>query len=353
MCWPSGPSGWPVTAADALLGVYFLDVGQGDATFIVAPERKAVVLVDCNDAFVARRLLEDHHIERLDAVVVTHLDIDHVRGIMPLVKGWLDSGKTLDRIYITRDRFRDDVGHNAARLLRYVLDLETNGRIALFAPSREVDAKNIAHGTDWSIDLVAPDYATTLDAQVRERTEPNGLSAIVSVKRAGQVVLVGGDATFSSWERLAAEEVRAHVVRTSHHGGDILAGASRWTTYGQLYDAIQPSIAVFSAGTHNGHGHPLRAHLQAPRCVKLCTQLTPQCHAEVVGVRDRAVDHVGRVEFPYRHRVAVAGRDRKTEAPCAGSIAVFIDGKGQLDREPPDKGWHDNFVRSLGSPMCR
>jgi beta-lactamase superfamily II metal-dependent hydrolase len=185
-----------VITGDGPLGVYFLDVGQGDCTFIVAPGRAAVVMADCNDAFVARRLLEDHRIERIDAVVVTHLDLDHLRGVLPLLKGWVESGRALGSIFVGRDRFGASVGGHAEQLLRYAMELsDTPGGPTLQAPSREARAKCIVAGPGWSVDVVAPSYGAALAAQVDEDDEPNTLSAIVRVERAGTSVLIGGDAT--------------------------------------------------------------------------------------------------------------------------------------------------------------
>lgn len=46
-----------------LLRVFFLDVGQGDCTFIVPPDGEgAPILFDCADAYVAERFVANHGI---------------------------------------------------------------------------------------------------------------------------------------------------------------------------------------------------------------------------------------------------------------------------------------------------
>lgn len=338
---------------DASIGIYFLDVGQGDCTFVVAPDG-TTVLVDCNDAYVARRFLEDHGIDHMHAVVVTHLDLDHLRGVLPLLKGWFASGKTLGQMYIGRDRFRTEVKSNAATLLEHALEWESSGRFRLCSPFRDADPKDIARGAGWAIRIVAPRYAARLAHEVDDTGEPNELSAVVRVEYGGAAVLIGGDATFASWEPMDPAERRAQVIRTPHHGGDVRRGGAHWTSYQDLYGAVAASAAVFSVGTHNRHGHPFPDHVRAAgaSCLKLCTQLTSRCEASVPAIRTAAITNHGRVVFPYRHRV-VSGRDRSSEAPCAGSVGVFVDSGGRIEYEPPRGGWHDSFVRRLSSPLCK
>jgi beta-lactamase superfamily II metal-dependent hydrolase len=62
-----------------------LDVGQGDCTIVVLPaahgEEPSAIVFDCADAYVAERFVANHAIKRLRAVVASHLDIDHIRGV--------------------------------------------------------------------------------------------------------------------------------------------------------------------------------------------------------------------------------------------------------------------------------
>jgi len=81
------------------LSVFFLDVGQGDCTFIVPPEGEgAPILFDCADELVASRFCTDHGITDLQAVVASHLDIDHVRGMLPFLKERFESNKRVERL---------------------------------------------------------------------------------------------------------------------------------------------------------------------------------------------------------------------------------------------------------------
>ena len=73
----------------AELIVEFVDVGQGDAVIIRAPSGEAY-LVDTGpsgSAEVLRQRLRHHQIERLEQVILTHTDADHIGGLAELLEG--------------------------------------------------------------------------------------------------------------------------------------------------------------------------------------------------------------------------------------------------------------------------
>lgn len=69
------------------LKISFIDVGQGDATLITTPNHKSI-LIDgggsTNDSYdvgesVLLPYLLNHYIKRIDVMVISHFDTDHVR----------------------------------------------------------------------------------------------------------------------------------------------------------------------------------------------------------------------------------------------------------------------------------
>src|SRR3989344_5266429 len=77
-----------VAGSDGLLHVYFLDVGQGDAIFIQAPNGNQVLVDGGPDNKVLQELgkvmpFYDHSI---DLVVLTHPDADHINGLIEVLE---------------------------------------------------------------------------------------------------------------------------------------------------------------------------------------------------------------------------------------------------------------------------
>ncbi len=87
------------------LQVHFLDVGQGDSMLIQTPSHYNI-LVDGGDGESGEKVISElsaRGVKKLDLLVATHPDIDHIGGLLPVlekfkVKQVLDSGK----LYTTR-----------------------------------------------------------------------------------------------------------------------------------------------------------------------------------------------------------------------------------------------------------
>ena len=333
------------------LGVYFLDVGQGDCSFVVPPDGAGAVLFDCNDALVAERFVSDHGITHLAAAVVSHLDVDHIRGMLPFLRNFLGKGGRIDALYLGLDGAPDErLKVTCSALLEQALEWEKERRLTLCSPTRELTPKIVCEGDGWNVKIVLPYYATQLGGIV-EGEQPNRCSAVLRVTYAGIEVLIGGDAPLSSWSRLEDELVKARVIRTPHHGGEIRDDGGG---FGDLYNRVGAEVSMFSVGTNNGDRHPDEDHVAAAHrggnCRILCTQLTSRCHERPEERLSQGLARTGEVAYAYRHRIP--HRRAALEVPCAGSIAVILDGSGGYSVAPSRDDWHDSFVNTLDTPMC-
>lgn len=354
-----------MTAGASTLGLYFLDVGQGDCTFIVPPAGAAdPILVDCNDAYVAERFVANHRIKRLRAVVASHLDRDHIRGLVPFLETFFAGGGIVDSLYVNRDRPlpAGGDGQEIALLLDRALAWDQHPPCAGFSlerPDRTRAPQVVAAGPDWTVDIVLPFYGDRLEALSVDGEDPNGCSAVVQVTMGGRRVIVSGDATLDSWERLRPALGVAAVVRVPHHGGELGSGPN-WRGSAELYRALDPEHAVISVGTNNAYGHPASSQIDAMRapgrCRVRCTQLTPRCHPRPAELRGDALAIAGAVEWPYRHRAKPGDPKRSAltnETPCAGSMVVWLDATGAVSVEPRPRGDHDQFLVKVQRPLCQ
>lgn len=341
------------------LEVYCLDVGQGDCTVVVPPEGKGdPILFDCADPYVAERFFSNHDVKRIEAVVVSHLDVDHIRGVLPFLQQHFAQGGEVGALILGLDR--PEALQQGTELIDAALAWERNPPHAgfrLLPPYRADGPCRLAAGTGWSVDLILPDYPLALRAQHRGG-ENNLASVVLRIERAGTAMLIGADAELGSWERLEVGSRSARVIRAPHHGGEIRRHGERWTEFSDLYDAVRADRAVISVGTNNGDHHPLPEHVDAMRrgtqCRVLCTQMTTQCHRDPRRVRDEAMDLASTLEYPYRHRAEPghASRRPNDEVPCAGTVLISIDGNGTV-YTAPRPGPHGEFIDMLDKPMCR
>jgi glyoxylase-like metal-dependent hydrolase (beta-lactamase superfamily II) len=144
------------------LAVYFLDVGQGDCSLIVPPD-EAPLLMDCADAYVAERFITDAGLERLSAVVVSHLDEDHSGGMLTFLEAFLAGGGQVGVLYIGLDRPPGKLQDGPKReLLERALHWRKEGRLQLARPLREAQPQVLLRGGDWRVRIVLPFYADVL-----------------------------------------------------------------------------------------------------------------------------------------------------------------------------------------------
>lgn len=353
-----------MTTDQTRLGIYMLDVGQGDCTFIVPPQGEGdPILLDCNDAYVAERFIANHGFSRLCAVVASHLDRDHIRGIVPFLETYFAGGNTVEQLFVGVDRPPAEPGQGVevARLLERALEWAATPPCSGFTlsdPTRARAPLRLASGPGWQVDLVLPYYASRVRATGIGGEDPNACSSVLRVTRQGSSILVGGDAALDSWELLEPALLPAVAIRSPHHGGDLGAG-ERWGGAVDLYQSVGATHAFVSVGTNNGYGHPVAAHLAAMRnggtCRVRCTQLTARCHPVPSALRSESMDIAGGVEWPYRHKTR-PGDPRRTsrveETPCAGSMVVWVDASGAVSVEPRPRGDHDLFLAKVGTPLC-
>lgn len=211
------------------LEVHFLDVGQGDATLLVHDD--TAVLIDTGrwqtDDVVG--YLDTYGIERLDLVAVTHPHADHigqfdkVAEAVDLEEVWWSSATATSATYRRAVTARDQSG-------------------ATYREPRGGQSYTIG---ELTFDIIGPDH----DANFADLHD-SGLS--FSVSFAGVSMLFTGDAEAATEQRYTsryAAEVDSNVLQLGHHG-------SSTSTTPAFFAAVDPDLAVYSAGAGNSYGHP-------------------------------------------------------------------------------------------------
>lgn len=240
----------------------FLDIGQGDATVLVLPG--AVILVDAGPPDAGRQAilpwLRQAGIGRIDLAVVTHPDLDHYGGL-----AWL-----ADRIPIGAAVHAGDRADTRAWQ-----DLEA-ALAARGVPWKRARAGQYLYRYgDCRLEILAPEGP----GQFRGR---NDNSLVAMLRLGGDRVLLTGDMEkqAQAWllERGPAD-MRGAILKVPHHGSDR-------TTDLAFLAALDPEVAVLSAGRRNRHGHPGPGNLATLRAGGSRILLTP-VHGAVEWRRDR------------------------------------------------------------------
>lgn len=265
------------------LEMYFIDVGQGDSTFIVTPGRKKI-LIDGGVNRRARgflawkyRLDEPGTSVDIDLLVLTHADEDHLKGLVPIIKhprinvrkvvhsgiacfrqtelGDLDSsGKYLTSRH---DSLSDLQGLDLADDFESWRKALVAKGVQYSAVSSDTVTLNVGD-PDVTIDVLGPCLDTLAGRKVFRWFDDkphtiNGHSVVLRLTYGGVSALLSGDVNDLSEKCLLkdtsiAHKLDAHIFKAPHHG-------SHEFDMGFL-KAVSPQISVISSGDERDHGHP-------------------------------------------------------------------------------------------------
>jgi competence protein ComEC len=219
---------WAETAVrPRALEIRVLDVGQGDAIAVGTPAGRWI-LVDTGAGSGERlaRGLVAHGIRRLELLVLTHPDLDHMGAAAELmdhlpVRAVADGGSLR--------------GTDAYR--------------GLVAAARQggVPWRALHRGAAWEMDGVR--FRVLHPSADGAAAEPNDRSVVLQVTWGEFDVLLTGDISVEVERDLVPHLRPVEVLKVAHHG-------SRTSTGGPFLTAVRPEISVISVGRGNRFGHP-------------------------------------------------------------------------------------------------
>lgn len=232
---------WAAQAAPGTLELTAIDVGQGDSLLVVFPEGKTMLVdgggllsygrarppdFDIGEEVVAPYLW-NRRIQRIDVLAATHAHQDHIGGLDALL-----------------DDFRPSelwVGANASPEL-----VEHARRVGVRIVEQSEVAPFSFSGATIEVLAPVPDRGPN-----RGNRPENNDSLAFRIVYGERSFLLTGDLERAEEGRLLAEQRVQHsdVLKVGHHG-------SRTSTIDPFLEAVNPSIAVISAGFENSFGHP-------------------------------------------------------------------------------------------------
>jgi competence protein ComEC len=277
---------------DGRLHVTFLDVGQGDSSFIVFPGGSTLLVdagglssassFDIGDRVVAP-VVRDAGFRRIDYVALTHGDPDHIGGAGSILREFRPrevwEGIPVPRFEaLTALRVAAQAG--GARWA----NVYQGDRVAI--DEVEVVARHPAQA-DWERQKVRNDDSLVLELRWRD----------VSVLLTGDI----GRAVERDIATAIASAIplaRLRVVKIPHHGS-LTSSSAPFVT------KLRPQIAIVSAGRGNHFGHPVPEVLERYRAIGAEVFRTDQDGAVMVetdGTSIRVRTFTGRsFELPRKH----------------------------------------------------
>lgn len=293
--------------AFAQLELHFIDVGQGDSVFIRAPSGQSLLYDGGRSPDVPLEYLRSLGVERVDLVIASHPDADHIAGLAPVLEAY-------------RPRFFMDNGmpHTTQTYARLLEAVEDAGSQLL-----EPTARTIGLG-EASVQILPPPGSPRFD----NNNNSIGLVVTYGDFRAA----LNGDAEaeqFTWWAQNVPELlVDVDVYQAAHHGsenGDTPLSMSRF----------RPEVVVVSAGLGNAYGHPAARALQLYDTVGAAVYRTDLQGDIVVFANQDGTYHVSAAQ-PLQQTQPPAAPSAASATPSASSSSPLAYDPSGPDRDCGD-----------------
>ncbi|MFC5403129.1 ComEC/Rec2 family competence protein [Cohnella soli] len=214
--------------AKGKLSVYFLDIGQGDSTYIKTAAGDDILIDGGKNDAGARvvEYLKQLGVDDLEIVIATHPDSDHIGGLDTVIKSFNVKAVYAPKVSHTTDSFKD-----------FLLAVKQAGRTIKEA---KAGVQLPLQGTEAVFVGPAKSYGDDL----------NDWSAVVHLSYGTTSFLFTGDAEKKSEKDMieTGAKLKADVLKVGHHG-------SVSSTSEAFLQAVAPTYAVISVG-RNSYGHP-------------------------------------------------------------------------------------------------
>lgn len=224
----------------------FVDVGQGDCTFIRSPEGKNMVIdgggsyglskkYDVGKNIVVPFLL-DLGVREIDTMILTHSHNDHLEGLIDIVNNF----KVNNLVYGVYDENNPD--------FKGLIKLcKTRGIII----NSVVDGNNIKFTNDITLSILNPQRNVVY-------MEQNDNSVVTRLNYGRRSIMFTGDISQnidnSFNDKTSKDILKCDILKVAHHG-------SKTSSSIELLDNIKPKFSIISVGK-NMFGHPNKDVLQ-------------------------------------------------------------------------------------------
>ncbi len=225
------------------LKIYFVDVGQGDCTFIVTPTNKTIFVdgggslnkdFDVGKQTVLPYLLDKGY-NSLDYIIISHFDQDHVQALLYVMQEINVRNVIIGKQFETCENYEE-----FKKIVR----------------EKNINVKVVEAGTRISIEKdLYFDVLWPCSNNIISENNINNNSLVAKLMYKDFSVLFTGDieevaekAILEKYEK-HLEKLKSTVLKVPHHG-------SKTSSTQEFLNAVKPQVALIGVGKNNTFGHP-------------------------------------------------------------------------------------------------
>lgn len=224
------------------LKIYFIDVGQGDSSLIITPQRKNILIdgggSSNSDFDVGKSTLIPYILDRgftkIDIVIISHFDQDHVGAILTLLQEL-----RVGRVYISKqaensenyEKFLKIISEKNIKVYEVMagnkIHIEKNLYLDILWPTENLISTNALNNNAMVFNLHYKKFSMLFTGDIEEASEKEILKLYSKNK----------------------DLLKANILKVAHHG-------SKTSSTSEFINVVNPKIAVIGVGKNNKFGHP-------------------------------------------------------------------------------------------------
>ncbi len=219
------------------LNIYFIDVGQGDSTLIITPNKKTV-LIDGGEGKNETLLsyLLNRNVRRINYMIISHFDSDHCNGMLEVIDNLKVDNLIVSYQTSECEEYRNIMEKAKSKKIKIInvkdgdiVNIDKNVQLNILYPKKELKFEDL-NNNSIVFKFKYKDFSMLFTGDIEEIVE-NELIKIYD------------------------NELNSKVLKVAHHG-------SKSSSSKEFVKKVNPQIALMGVGKNNIFGHPSYNTLQ-------------------------------------------------------------------------------------------
>lgn len=216
-------------SGQANIDIYFLDVGQGDASLIISSTGEVVLIDSGPNTGLILNHLRSLNINHIDLIIASHAHSDHITGMDQIIEKYnpralMDPG--IPHTTKTYERMIDAIQTNNVKYYEGTSRRLSLGpmRFTILPPAHPLISVSELNNNSIVVRLDYQDFSCLFTGDIEGERERNLYSK-------------------------AADFLDVNILKIPHHG-------SSSSSTDVFIKAVNPEIGIISCGEDNSYGHP-------------------------------------------------------------------------------------------------
>lgn len=250
------------------LKINFVDVGQGDCSFIITPDNKTILIDGGGNMLsnydVGKKVVLPYILNRgytkIDYVFISHFDQDHSLGCAKIIENLTVSNLILTKQFEENDIYKHIVSIAKQKKVNLIYVKEgdvitLNGvKIKILHPQEKLIAENSINNNSIVFKLEYKSFSILFTGDIENIAEEVILSKNINLK--------------------------VDILKVAHHG-------SKTSSSQRFIEAVSPKIALIGVGKNNMFGHPNREVIERLQSYGTKIYRTDECGEISIVVNNR------------------------------------------------------------------